>query len=99
MYPLSNTTTWWMYIYIIYYIENNYMFRRLVMAIFRLYMKHIVSSYTKTYIWATYVGLGGGKVGTRSRICPEGPKGQIRDLVHTLTPSQPHISSPYICFV
>ena len=35
------------YIYIIYYIENDYMFRRLIMAIFRLYMKHLVSSYTK----------------------------------------------------
>ena len=50
LYLLSNTTIWWIYIYIyilfIYYIENNYMFRRLVMAIFRLYMKHIVSSYT-----------------------------------------------------
>jgi len=34
-------------IYIIYYIENNYMFRRLIMAIFMLYMKHLVSSYTK----------------------------------------------------
>ena len=34
-------------IYIIYYIENNYVFRRLIMAIFRLYMKHLVSSYTK----------------------------------------------------
>ena len=35
------------YIYIIYYIENNYMFRRLIMAVIRLYMKHLVSSYTK----------------------------------------------------
>ena len=26
----------------------------------------------KTYIWATYMGLGGGKVGTRSRICSKG---------------------------
>ena len=23
-------------------------------------------------MWATYIGLGGGKVGTRSRICPKG---------------------------
>jgi len=30
--------------YIIYYIENNYMFRDLIMAIFRLYMKHLISS-------------------------------------------------------
>jgi hypothetical protein len=35
------------YIYIIYYIENKDMFRRLIMAIFRLDMKHLVSSYTK----------------------------------------------------
>ena len=32
---------------IIYYMENNYMFRRFIMAIFRLYVKHLVSSYTK----------------------------------------------------
>jgi len=30
--------------YIIYYIRYNYMFRRLTMAIFRLYMKYLVSS-------------------------------------------------------
>ena len=49
MYLPSNTTIWWryiyIYIYIIYYIQNNYMFRRLI--IFMLYMKHLVSSYTK----------------------------------------------------
>ena len=26
----------------------------------------------KKYIWATYMGQGEGKVGTRSRICPKG---------------------------
>jgi hypothetical protein len=31
----------------IYYIRYNYMFRRLIMAIFRLYMKYLVSSYTR----------------------------------------------------
>jgi len=31
----------------IYYIRCNYMFRRLTMAIFRLYMKCLVSSYTR----------------------------------------------------
>ena len=31
----------------IYYIRYNYMFRRLTMAIFRLYMKYLVSSYTR----------------------------------------------------
>jgi len=41
------------------------MFRHLIMAIFRLYMNHLVSSYTNIYIyiyiWATYMGKGGGK--------------------------------------
>jgi len=37
------------------------MFRRLVIA----------SSYTK-HTWAVYMGKGGGKVGTRSRICKKG---------------------------
>jgi len=45
------------YIYY-YYIENNYMFRRLIMAIFRLYMNHLISPYTNIYIW----GRGGGGV-------------------------------------
>jgi len=31
----------------IYYIRYNYVFRRLTMAIFRLYMKYLVSSYTR----------------------------------------------------
>jgi len=43
------------------------MFRRLVMAIFRLYMTYLLSSYTK-HTWAVYMGWGGGKVGSRSRI-------------------------------
>ena len=52
------------------------MFRRLIMTIFRLYMKYLylLSSYTK-YTWAVYmvcVGGEGGKVGTRSRICWKG---------------------------
>jgi len=44
------------------------MFRRLIMAIFILYMKYLLSSYTK-HTWVVYMGQGGGKVGTRSRIC------------------------------
>jgi len=47
------------------------MFRRLIMAIFRLYMKYLSSSYTK-HTWAVYVGQGGGKVGARYRICQGG---------------------------
>ena len=47
------------------------MFRRLIMAIYRLYMKYLLSSYTK-HTWGAYMVLGGGKVGTRSRICQKG---------------------------
>ena len=47
------------------------MFRRLIMAIFRLYMKYLLSSYTK-HTWAVYMGYGVGKVGTSSRICQKG---------------------------
>jgi len=60
---LSNTTVWC--VYIIYYIGNNYMFRRLI---FRLYMNHLVSSYTIIYMGYLY-GEGGVNGGTRSRIC------------------------------
>jgi len=52
----------------IYYIRYNYVFRRLTMAIFRLYMKYLLRSYTKL-IWAVYMGRVGGEVGTRSLIC------------------------------
>jgi len=42
------------------------MFRRLIMAIFRFYMNHLtVVIQTYMYIWATYMGKGGGKLGTR----------------------------------
>jgi len=60
---LSNTTIWYIYIYIyiyiIHYIDNNYMFRRLIMAIFMLYMNHLVSSYTIIYMGYLYGGSGG----------------------------------------
>jgi len=76
---LSNTTIWWIYIYKIYYVENNYMFRHYIVAIFRLYMKHLESSYTNIYMYIyIYVlliwgrGGGGGIVGTRSHICQNG---------------------------
>jgi len=36
------------------------MFQRLIMAIFRLYMKHLVSGYTNIYMGYLY-GKGGGK--------------------------------------
>ena len=56
----------YIYIYNIYYIENFYMFCHLIMAIFRLYMKHLVNTYTSIYIYI-YMGYlygegGGGKV-------------------------------------
>jgi len=44
------------------------MFRRLIMAILRLYMKYLLRIYT-IHTWAVYMGQGGGKVGTRSDLC------------------------------
>jgi len=46
------------------------MFRRLTMAIFRLYMKYLANSYTKL-IWAVYGGEV-GEVDTRSHMCHRG---------------------------
>jgi len=69
---LSNTTLFdGRNIYSIYYIRYNYMFRRLTMVIFRLYMKYLLSSYT-ILIWAVYSREVGGEVGTRSLICHRG---------------------------
>jgi len=51
----SNTTIFIGRIYSISYIGYNYMFRRLIMAIFRLYMKYLLSSYTK-HTWTVYMG-------------------------------------------
>jgi len=54
---LSNTTSFDSGgIYSIYYIRYNYMFRLLTMAIFRFYMKYLVSSYTGL-LWAVYSGI------------------------------------------
>jgi len=47
------------------------MFRRLIMVIFRLYMKYLLSSYTK-HTWAVYMGEGGDKGGTKARFCQKG---------------------------
>ena len=52
----------------LYYIKYNYMFRHLIMAIFRLRMKNLVNSYTRL-MWAVYSGEVRGEVGTRSRMC------------------------------
>jgi len=52
----------------IYYIKHNYMLRLLTMVIFRLYMKYLVSSYTRL-MWAVYSEEVTGEVGTKSRMC------------------------------
>ena len=60
------------------------MFRRLIMTIFRLYMKYLLSSYTKQ-TWAVYMGQAGGKVDTRSPICPKGWAVCVTWVVHAVT--------------
>ena len=52
------------------------MFQHLTMAIFRLYMKYLVSSYTRL-TWAAY-SEEVGEVGTRSRMCHRGCVGWVR---------------------
>ena len=47
---LSNTTLLMVYIYIIYYININYMFRLLAMAIFRLRLKKLSKQLYSTYV-------------------------------------------------
>jgi len=61
-------------IYRIYYIRYNYMFRRLRMTIFRLYMKYLVSSYTRLFMGCIQWYSTGGEVGTRSHMCYGGWK-------------------------
>ena len=57
---LSNTTSFvGRGMQIIYYIRYNYMFRSLTMAIFKVYMKYLVSSYTK-FIMCSGCGRCGG---------------------------------------
>jgi len=43
------------------------MFRRLIMTIFRLYTKYLLSSYTK-HTWAVYMGRGRGKKWARDLV-------------------------------
>jgi len=57
------------------------MFRHLIMAIFRLYMKYLVSSYTRL-IWAVYSGEV-GEVRTRARMCDRGWVGWVHGGVGT----------------
>jgi len=55
--------------YRIYYIRYNFIFRRLTMAIVRLYMTYLVSSYTRLFMGCIPWYITGGEVGTRSRMC------------------------------
>jgi len=65
---LSNTTFFdGRGLYSIYYIRHTYMFRRLTMVIFRLYMKYLVSSYTRL-LWAVYRGEVAGEGGGRDLV-------------------------------
>ena len=68
-----------MEIYIEIYIYIYYLFHRKQLHVSALDNDHLQVVYEtlskqlyKKYIWATYMGQGGGKVGTRSRICPKG---------------------------
>jgi len=54
---------------IVYCIRYDYMFRRLTTAIFRLYMKYFVSSYTRFIMGCIQWYNTRGEVGTRSRMC------------------------------
>jgi len=60
------------------------MFRRLIMAIFSLYMKYLLSSYTK-HTWVVYMGYGESKLGTRFRICHKGWALWVTWGVHAVT--------------
>ena len=52
----------------IYYIMYSYMFRHLTMAIFRLYMKCLVSSYMRL-LWAVYSGTVQEVRSARGLVC------------------------------
>ena len=54
---------------IIYYIEINYMFRHYSLAIFKLIMRNLISSYSR-FACVVYSGEVKGEVGTRSRMQP-----------------------------
>jgi len=56
-------------VYSIYYIRNNYMFRHLTVAIFRLYTKYLVNSYTGLIMGCIQWYSTGCEVGTRSHMC------------------------------
>ena len=59
----------YIYIYRIYYIKINYMFWSLTVAIFRLRLKNLVSSFTQ-HMWAVYSGEVRGEVRwTRDLAC------------------------------
>jgi len=74
-----------------YYIRYNYMFRRLTMAIFRLYTKYLVSSYTRL-IWVVYIGTVQEVRWARDLVC-------VMDLVPTSPPVLYHCIQPIIILV
>jgi len=67
-------------IYRIYYIWYNYMVRRLTMAIFRLYMKYVVSSYTRLIMDCIQWYSTRAEVGTRSLMCHGGWKVSVHGV-------------------
>ena len=79
--------------YRIYYIKNNYVFRRFTLAIFMLRIeRNLVSSYTRL-MWVVYSGEVRGEVGTRSRTTH--PTQHMRYLV----PTSPLTSPLYITHI
>jgi hypothetical protein len=62
------TQLWWIDIYIIYYIEINYMFRHFSLAIFRLINAKLSKQLYSTCVYCIQWG-GKSEVGTRSRMC------------------------------
>ena len=66
------------------------MFRPLTMAIFRLSLKNLVSSYTRL-MWAVYSGDVRCEVGTRSRMCYVGWVVWVHGVVLLYVMSRYHI--------
>ena len=105
VYVLSNTTIWWRYIYVLLHRELH------VSALDNGHLQVVYETLSKqlykTCTWATYMGQGGGKVGTRSlgnnMDPPRNPhhptfRTDMRSRAY-FPPSLPYISSPRTCFV
>jgi len=74
----------------VYYIKIIYMFRPLTMAVFRLRLKNLVSSYTRL-MWAVYSAEVRGEVGTRSRMCYVGWVVRVHGVLLLYVMSRYHI--------